>query len=76
MRARADLCELPSCPECFGALDRTQLAPLTRAIAARLATDRVPAPANLDAGFSPRSFAFWVVAFPPVAIVHALRAAD
>jgi hypothetical protein len=72
LRVRADLNELPRCTACKQILDRAALEPLTARVAKKI-RDEAPRPSRLTADFSLGWFAFWVLLWPPIAMLYALR---
>jgi hypothetical protein len=72
MRVRADLVNVPQCPECMSEYPRDQLEKLVLDTAGQLR--RSPDEGRLGRDFSPALFATFTLIFPPLAILHALRA--
>lgn len=73
--ARADLVQLPKCPSCLHEYPRAQLATQIEGLVATLIAAPPPPPRGAPPRFSAGLFALLVVVFPPLAILHALRAA-
>jgi hypothetical protein len=73
--ARADLVQLPRCPSCLHEYPRAQLAQQIEGLVATLIAAPPPPPRGAPPQFSAGLFALLVIVFPPLAILHALRAA-
>lgn len=72
-RIRADLSNIPQCPSCMSIFDADVLARMNRGLVERLQAE--PPRADGHPHFSLGAFALWTLLFPPVALLHALRAA-
>ena len=72
---KADLVHVPTCPSCMNEYPREQLIKQSEALVRKLVASPPPAPRGAPPRFSVGLFALLTLVFPPLAIVHAWRAA-
>ena len=74
VRVRADLTNIPRCPNCMTTFDDSVLARMSQDLTERLLADSTAHATS--AAFPLGAFLLWTVVFPPVALLMALRAPD